>query len=124
VDYKAYFTMSHSIEEVFYLSAIINSSIPNEMMKDFQSRGLFGARDVSRKILDIYFPRFNKGDETHSLLAHWSETAHRKASEFMRTNPPEHELAATRLGRLRAQIKKHIEAEMSEIGNLVGKIIV
>lgn len=124
VDHKAYVFATPSLSEAYYLAAILNSSAPNEMMKDFQSRGLFGARDIHKKILDIYFPRFNKGDETHSLLAYWSETADRRASEFMRANPPEHELAATRLGRFRAQIKKHVEAEMSEIDNLVGKIIV
>jgi hypothetical protein len=123
VESKAYVFATSSLNEAYYLTAILNSSAPNEMMKDFQSRGLFGARDIHKKILDIYFPRFNKDDETHSLLAHWSETAHRKASEFVRANPPEHELTATRLGRLRAQIKNHIKAEMTEIDSLVGKII-
>jgi hypothetical protein len=123
VDTKAYCYTTHTSEEAYYLAAILNSNITNVLMKDFQSRGLFGARDVHKKILDIYFPRFNKGDETHSSLALLSETAHQKASEFLRANPPQHELAATRLGRLRSQIKKHLETEMAEIDALVEKII-
>lgn len=91
------------------------------MMKDFQSRGLFGARDIHKKILDIYFPRFDRRDETHLRLARLSETAHHKASEFLRTNPPEQELIATRLGQLRVTVKRHLEAELQEINALVEK---
>ncbi|MGI8656186.1 MAG: N-6 DNA methylase [Pyrinomonadaceae bacterium] len=123
IDYSAYVYYTHTIDEAYYLTAILNSGATNSLIKDFQARGLFGARHVAKKILDIYYPKFSKSDETHSRLARLSETAHQKASEFLRANPPEHELAANRLGRLRSQIKKHIEAEMTEIDALVEKII-
>ena len=61
-DYKTYVLHFENIQEAYYLTAILNSSITNELMKDFQSRGLFGARDVSKKILDIYYPRFDGND--------------------------------------------------------------
>jgi type I restriction-modification system DNA methylase subunit len=123
IDHKAYSYATFNLDEAYYLTAILNSSAPNKMMKDFQSRGLFGARDIHKKILDIYFPRFTKGDETHSSLARLSEIAHQKATEFLRANPPGHELSAMRLGRMRVDIKKHIEAEMKEIDGLVEKIV-
>lgn len=123
VDYKAYFITLNNFEEALYLSAVLNSSVPNERMKDFQSRGLFGARDVSRKILDVYFPRFNKSDETHTQLARLSETAHQKAAEYLRDNPPGGEVAGPRLGRLRVDIKKPLASELTEIDSLVEKII-
>lgn len=123
VDYKAYFTACYSLEEAFYLSAVINSSLPNELMKDFQSRGLFGARDVSRKILDVYFPRFSKSDEAHLRLAQLSEKAHQKAAKFLTTNVPEGDLSPVRLGRLRTDIKKYVEVELTEIDGLVEKVI-
>lgn len=84
---------------------------------------LVGARDVHKKILDVYFPRFNKADSDHQHLAQLSDKAHQKASEYLRTNPPEHPLTPGRLGRLRHALKVHLKAEMKEIDALVQKII-
>lgn len=123
VDHKAYVYASFNESDAYYLAAILNSSAPNLMMKDFQSRGLFGARDVHKKILDIYFPRFNKGNEIHTQLARLSDAAHRKAAEYLRDNPPEGEVAGHRLGRLRGDIKKHLTSELAEIDSLVESII-
>jgi hypothetical protein len=123
VEHKTYVLFTADLREAFYLMAIFNSSKPNEIMKDFQSRGLWGARDVHKKILDVYFPKFDEGDELHLSLARLSETAHKKAAEFIEVNPPQHELSATRLGRYRVDIKKHLHKEMKEIDKLVKKLI-
>ena len=123
VDHKNYLLALEQRDEALYISAILNSSIPNKMMKDFQSRGLFGERDIHKKILDIYFPRFDETDEIHIRLAEISETAHKKASEYLQNNPPQKELTAIHLGRLRLQIKKHLSQEMKEIDKLVKKVV-
>ncbi len=81
------------------------------------------ARDVHKKILDIYFPRFDETNEVHLKLAELSETAHKKAAKYLEDNPPQKELSPTRLGKLRLDIKKHLSAEMKEIDKLVKKII-
>ena len=123
VDYKAFVYYSETIYESYYLTAILNSSIPNELMKDFQSKGLFGARDVSRKILDIYYPRFDETNEVHIKLAELSKSAHKKATKYLEDNPPQKELTAIRLGKLRLNIKKHLSGEMKEIDRLVKKVV-
>jgi len=123
VDYTTFRLELHNENEAYYLSSVLNSSIPNLIMKDFQARGLFGARHISKKILDVYFPKFNASDELHLSLARLSETAHKKAAEFIEVNPPQHELSATRLGRYRVDIKKHLHKEMKEIDRLVKKIL-
>jgi hypothetical protein len=92
-------------------------------MKDFQSKGLFGPRDVHKKILDIYFPRFDETNEVHINLAELSEAAHKKVAKYLRDNPPQRELTAARLGKLRLDIKKHLAEEMKEIDKLVKKVI-
>jgi len=92
-------------------------------MKDFQARGLFGARHVHKKILDIYFPRFDENNEIHLKLAELSKTAHQKVKKFLEDNPPQKELTATRLGKLRLDIKKHLATEMKEIDRLVKKVV-
>jgi DNA-binding GntR family transcriptional regulator len=50
VDHKAYVFYTDDENEAYYLTAILNSTAPNAMMKDFQSKGLFGARDVQKNI--------------------------------------------------------------------------
>ena len=75
--------------KLYYLTSILNSNTPNELMKDFQARGLFGARDVHKKILDIYFPSFDETNEVHLKLAELSETAHKKAAKYLEENPPQ-----------------------------------
>jgi hypothetical protein len=123
VESKAYWLVTSRLGEAYYLSAILNSSITNEMMKDFQTRGLFGARDVHKKILDIYFPRYDETDEVHIKLAELSEQAHKKAAKYLENNQPQKELTANHLGRLRLNIKKHLGSEMKEIDKLVKKLV-
>ena len=123
VDHKTYLSNYSNRNEALYVSGILNSTIPNLMMKEFQSRGLFGARDVHKKILDIYFPKFNEEEETHIRLAELSKVAHTKAEQYIKDNPPQKELTAIHLGRLRVEIKKHLSAEMKEIDKIVKKLV-
>ena len=109
--------------EAYYLTAILNSTAPNELMKDFQAKGLFGARHVHKKILDVYFPKYDEQDSNHTKMATLSETAHNKTTQFLKDNPPQHELSAMHLGRLRMAIKKHLAKEMGEIDKLVKKVL-
>lgn len=123
VESKGYWFSTNRKKEAYFITAIFNSKVPNELMKDFQTRGLFGARDVHKKILDIYFPRFDENNEIHLQLAQLSETAHEKAAKYLQDNPPQKELTATRLGKLRLDIKKHLAAELKEIDKLVKKLL-
>lgn len=123
VENKTYVFYTNDFEEANYLTAILNSSIPNAMMKDFQSKGLFGARDVHKKILDIYYPKYNSESKVHRQLAVLGQQAHVKAAAYLQANPPQQELSAIHLGRLRVAIKKHLAKEMKEIDTLVGKVV-
>ncbi len=123
VDHKTYWYGTNTEVEAQYISGILNSSIPNKLMKDFQSKGLFGARDVHKKILDIYFPKFDENKADHLMLAELSKLAHEKAERYLKDNPPKQELSAIHLGRLRVEIKKHLLEEMKEIDKIVKKII-
>ena len=123
VESKGYSYITNNLSEAYYLTAILNSNIPNELMKNFQSKGLWGARDVHKKILDIYYPKFDENDESHLRLAEFSKTAHEKAAQYLKDNIPQKELTATRLGKIRVDIKKHLVIEMNEIDKLVKKII-
>ncbi|HQJ45425.1 MAG TPA: hypothetical protein PK195_02200, partial [Ignavibacteriaceae bacterium] len=59
----------------------------------------------------------------HIQLADLSKEANKKAEKYLLDNPPQKELTATRLGKLRLDIKKHLAAEMKEIDKLVKKVV-
>ncbi len=123
VESVAYVLYTNDENEAYYLASILNSTAPNEMMKDFQAKGLFGARHVHKKILDVYFPKYDSVSKTHNQLAALSKACHAKASQFVKDNPPQQVLSAMHLGRLRVAIKKHLHKEMVEIDVLVGKVV-
>ena len=110
-------------DEAFYLTAILNSTTPNMMMKDFQSKGLFGARDVHKKILDIYYPIYNSNDETHIQLSELSKKAHKSVSIFLKGVDSDKNLEGVLLGKIRLEIKKYLSNEMKAIDKLVKQII-
>ena len=117
----AYYTTS--LKEAYYLTAILNSTTPNLMMKDFQARGLFGARHVHKKILDIYYPKFDEKDSTHLRIAELSKAAHETVSTFLKTINPDKKVEGIHLGKIRLDIKSHLSKEMKEIDKLVKQII-
>jgi len=116
-----FYTLSQN--EAHYLTSVLNSSIPNELMKDFQARGLFGARHVHKKILDVVFPKYNEKNKNHMKLAQLGIKCHELATLFLEENVPVPNLTAFHLGRLRLQIKQYVSNEMFEIDALVKKII-
>ena len=122
VESVTYVLYTYSKEEAYYLAGILNSSIPNEMMKDFQARGLFGARHVHKKILDVYYPKYSKSESVHNQLAILSEAAHIKAREFINNQSFEN-TSSLALGRMRLDIKRHLVSEMTQIDKIVKKII-
>jgi hypothetical protein len=105
------------------LATILNSSIPNKQIKDFQARGLFGPRHVHKKILDVYFPKFSNSDKQHLQLSELGKLCAEKAKAFVESNPPQNDLLAHSLGKLRVEIKKHLSQELTEIDISVEKIM-
>ncbi len=123
VDHALYWAGFYDVNEAHYLAAILNSSAPNKKMKDYQSSGLFGARNIHKKILDIFYPKFSLTSKLHKQIAALSIESHDKASKFLVANPPIQELSAIFLGRMRTSLKKHLDRELTLIDELVLKLI-
>ena len=123
VESKAYVYFTNNFNEAHYLTAILNSTIPNLLMKDFQSHGLYGARDVHKKILDVYFPLFSDSDVLHNKIADLSKICHKKAIDYLLLNPPPDDISTHKLGKIRVGIKKHLTEEIKAIDQLVKKVM-
>jgi hypothetical protein len=123
VESKCYWFATENVDEAYYLTAILNSTTPNEMMKPFQTQGLFGPRDIHKLILDIYYPKYDSNDSKHICLAYLSKISHAKTSDFLKSIDAVQIIAGLNLGRIRLDIKKHLASEMKEIDEIVKKII-
>lgn len=123
VENSTYGLSIESLQEAYYLSAILNSETPNLMMKDFQSKGLFGARNVHKKVLDIYYPKFTPQEASHLRLAELGKLCHERTTVYLRDNPPPSPLGGMQLGKLRVNIKKYLAKELKDIDTIVKKLI-
>jgi len=122
VDVKSFWFGTNSLMEGYFLVSLLNSDTSNELIKAFQSRGLFGARDVHKKILDIPFPKFDKNNNIHLELSDLGKECSFKARKYAKKNFTA-ELSGLALGKARLEIKKHLTKEMEIINKLVKKLI-
>lgn len=102
VDKAAYAYFTHNEAEAYYLAAFLNSDWANEAMKPFQSTGLFGARDVSRKILDVPLPRFSSANAQHQALAALGREAAAAVADYVT------ETGVARTNYAVGQVRRHL----------------
>ncbi len=122
VDKAAYVFYTDSEQEAHYLAAFLNANSANDLMKPFQSRGLFGARDVSKKILDVPLPQFKADNPLHVRLAELGKTCTGRVAQYIE----EQNLATQEysVGRIRSDIRsKLLVSELQEIDEVLGKLI-
>lgn len=123
VESKGYAFYTKNLNEGYYLTAILNSTTPNLLMKDFQTKGLFGARDIHKRILDIYFPKFDDDNPKHVKIAELSCNAHSTIATYLMSIDETKKIEGLQLGKIRLDIKKHLAREMKEIDRIVKQII-
>lgn len=68
VEHKLYWLPARSVSEARYLTAILNAPIITELVSDYQSRGLFGARDFDTYIWRLPIPTYNAVDKLHERI--------------------------------------------------------
>ncbi|GAA4453022.1 hypothetical protein GCM10023189_17400 [Nibrella saemangeumensis] len=122
IDKAAYVFYTDSELEAYYLTAFLNANSANDLMKPFQSRGLFGARDVSKKILDVPLPQFKADEEAHVRLAHLGQACAARVEEFIR----DRDLANQdyNVGKVRSEIRNQLLVEeLKQIDELLREVV-
>lgn len=119
VDHKTYWCECASEEEGHYIAAYLNSNFANAKIKDFQSRGLFGARDVHKTILKLPFPKFQKKEVNHVELARLARSCAASVRSFISDNDIA-ALDARSLGRARSNIRRELADQLQEIDKIVS----
>ncbi len=59
VDHKLYCSVAANVMEARYLAAILNSETTRGRAAQYQSRGLWGARDFDKVMFNLPIPRFD-----------------------------------------------------------------
>jgi type I restriction-modification system DNA methylase subunit len=118
-DAKTYFYDTSNEDEAFFIASILNAPIIDKLIKPMQSRGLWGERDIHKKVLELPIPRYNPKDELHTQLVAISKECHKKVKEII----PALEQKYTSIGKIRAEVKEAIEHEISEIDRIVRQLL-
>ena len=101
-----------------YLCAVLNSPILDNLIKPMQARGLWGPRDITKKVWELPVPEFKQENKTHSHLAAVAE----RCSERVKDKIPT--LTETGgIGRARSAVRQALKEELAEIDSLVKQIL-
>ncbi len=123
IESKTYWFATNNKDEAEYLVAFLNSDFANLTIKDFQSTGLFGHRDIHKKILELPLPQFNSSNSTHQKISEISKTCINEVDKFIPTMANSDQIHGIKLGNARLAIRELLKEELKEIDLLLKKII-
>jgi len=112
-------------KEADYLVAVLNSPTIDTLIKPMQARGLWGPRDITKKVWELPIPQFDSEDKAHLRLAEIAEACAEKVKEIV----PElkklfKDLRGPRaIGRARTAVREALNEELSEIDGIVAHIL-
>jgi len=69
VDYTTFWFGTNHVGEAFYLAAILNSNVLDQMIKKHQPKGKFGPRHICRLPFEFNVPQFDPKNQLHKHIA-------------------------------------------------------
>jgi hypothetical protein len=119
-DYVTYCLETDSESEAHYVSTLLNAPIIDRLTKPMQSRGLFGPRDIAKKVLELPIPQYDAGNKTHRAL---SELGVACAAKVASQIVADETLSTQSIGRARSAIRVLLQPELAQIDALVKEIL-
>jgi len=114
---KTWFYESDTEDEVHYLCSVLNSKILSEHVKNLQTRGLWGARDIHRRPLLFNIPHYQPANENHRRLAEISRELHMMVPKLDRTGKKRG------ISSRRRRIQKIFYKELEEVDAFVAGML-
>ena len=102
-----------SSDEAYYLSAILNSTTLDKMIKPLQSAGTFGPRHIMKLPLTFPIPKFDLKNMRHLELSQLAKICHDKTDKIIPT------LNYKSTGKIRNVIRAKLETEYRSIDEIV-----
>ena len=78
VDYSTIYYETNNKDEAQYLCSVLNSKIMDNLIKPLQATGLWGPRNIWKKVLELPIPKFNPNNKNHVRLAQIAEDCEEK----------------------------------------------
>jgi len=119
-DTKTYFCQLSERYEVSFLVSILNAPVIDKLIKPMQSRGLFGPRDIHKKVLELSIPQFDVKNAIHRSLAELGKECSDKVERWLAGGGAAN---IKSIGRLRGMVREMLKEELNEIDGLVKKIL-
>jgi len=120
MDTKTYYMETFDSGEAYYLDVILNAPEINTLIKPMQSRGLWGPRDIHKKVLDLPIPKFDDKNTIHLQLTKMGEGCHVKVKQWLADGGAGN---IKSIGKLRSMARNMLKDELSEIDVLVKQIL-
>ena len=120
VDYKTYYYDPTNSHEASYLAAVLNAPVIDKLIKPMQSRGLWGPRDICKKVLELPIPQFGAKNAIHRSLAELGKGCSAKVEPWLARGGAG---KITSIGKLRSMVREMLKDELKEIDELVKKIL-
>jgi len=116
VDHKTYWYRSSTPDEAHFLVALLNAPFVDHAIKLYQTRGLYGERDIHRRPFEVCaIPRYDPGNSQHQQLVTLSQEAHREVAQL--------DLSTGRLTELRRQARRAAETYVRDINVIAQDIL-
>jgi hypothetical protein len=106
-------------EEAYYLATVLNSSVLNEAIKPFQTRGLFGERDISKRPFRFPIPCYDASLTSHRRLAELGQKCHQRVAEVLPSLLPKYKGS----GPLRTRLREVLQDNLKTIDWHVKRIL-
>jgi hypothetical protein len=114
---KTYWASFETWNEADFVAAFLNADWVSDRIGAWQTRGLFGARDVHKRPLSVDFPTFDAANADHTTLSATSSRLRRLATAALPAMP---DMA---VGRQRAWLRAQLPAgDLAEVEQLVQKV--
>lgn len=120
---KTYWIGTDDEHEAHFLAGFLNAAEPNRVIKSFQSRGLFGPRDVHKKILEVPLNEFDPDNEKHQKISKLSKSCAEQTERYLRDEEDTSKRSPYHLGRLRSSVRDHLSNRMEEIDQVIRSMI-
>jgi len=117
---KTYLCQLNDSNEASYLATILNASLVDRLIKPMQSRGLWGPRDIHKKVLELPIPKFNAANPIHKRLAELGKECSAKVDNWLASGGAG---KIINIGKLRNMVRTTLKDELDEIDMLVKKIL-
>lgn len=121
VESKAYCYFTNNLKEAYFLVGFLNSNYANKMIKDFQTTGDFGHRDIHKRILQVPLTEFKKNIKSHINIADISKECESIIKQFINKKKFD-DLSPVKLGKIRLEAREKISDNLKKIDTILTKL--